>query len=347
MSLDHTQTIEFASDEPRHFDMMPSILDYLTYIEEEVDEKTGERRFFRKRLKPVDKELYRVLRFRAGKGACWRDTKDLAAHVNAAPDTISKSKKVLSMPFEQLEGQSLISVNEKRIPTRKNGKNINKRPVHCITITNIWRYNNSFMDKVRDMEKERSFQEALWTQMEIPEEEWEPRNVPSFAPPKVEISHKEAEIAMERMMQDGLVAIVHNLGVEPKNRTSKEVEPKNRTSSPGGSSQNWDVNKYNSYKHHCIKTNTKAKALAIALLTSSVVEEELSSYQGTLQWLQKFGYKRKIAKDLLEEFTIQQIQLTAWYVQEQLTKEGAKEKQNILGYFLSVLKNRYYEPKCE
>ena len=107
---DSNNSVQFASDEPRHYDRVPSIIDHLTYIHEEINEETNERIYSRRRLTPIEKELYRVLRYRAGSGVCFRDTDDLAAHVGCGKNTITEAKKSLSMPMEQLEGEALINI---------------------------------------------------------------------------------------------------------------------------------------------------------------------------------------------------------------------------------------------
>ena len=97
---------------PRHFEMIPDILDYLTYIERSVD-KEGNVIYQRKRLRPIEKDLYRILSKAAGQNGCWKSTQTLAEQVNVSVGAIVEAKKILSQSFEQLDGKPLISIQKR------------------------------------------------------------------------------------------------------------------------------------------------------------------------------------------------------------------------------------------
>ena len=312
--LDYNGTVEFASAEPRHFDMFPSILDHLTYIDEEIDITTGERRYYRKRLTPTEKEVYRVLRYRAGRGKCFRSTEDLAAHVNCSPTLIVQSKKILQMPFEQLEGSPLIHVEEKYTRTMEGDKCINKKPVHLITVLNIWAFNNAFMDRLD-------------------------HSNPEFPKRKEEILKEDAEIIIERLSQSGPVKIVHNSGAHSKNDMSQEAHSKINTSSLGSSFQNWNVNKYKKNKDHCLETDPTAEAVTNCLFKDMIVSDCFESPLKAKEALEIIGLPIKLVRYFLKKYDLSSLRETAYYVQSMLNK---KEVKNIAGYYRLTLENRWY-----
>lgn len=346
MTTDIGGYAEFAQIEPRHYDRVPSIIDHLTYIDEQIDDETGERTYTRKRLTPNEKELYRILRYRAGTGACWRNVHDLANHVGCAPNTITEAKKVLAMPFEQLEGNPLIHIQERMVMTTKDGKNINKRPVHVITLGEIWRFNNAFMDHLYETEKQRKVQLQInEVNREFGREEVEIEEEYRFPKRKTKLTKNEGELAIERLGQPGPVKLVHNLGPHRKNKTSREAHRKNDTSSPEGSSQNCDVNKDKRNRDHCLETNTKANALAKCFLDKSNVEECFASESKAYDSLQLFGIKAKKASQLVELHSPQELQLAMWYVKDQLNKNAVKS--TIVGYFINALEKGWYQPNLK
>jgi hypothetical protein len=334
---------EFAQIEPRHYDRVPSIIDHLTYIDEQIDEKSGEHTYTRKRLTPTEKELYRILRYRAGTGACWRNVQDLADHVGCAPNTITEAKKVLSMPFEQLEGNPLIYIEERMVMTTRDEKNINKRPVHAITIGEIWRFNNAFMDNLYDAEKQRKTQEKInQVNRKFGREEIEVDEEYKFPKRKKRLTKREGELAIERLGQPGPVKLVHNLEAHLKNKTSLEAHLKNETGSLEGSSQICDVNKEHRNKDHCLKTDTKANALARCFLDKSIVEECFSSQAKAVDSLQLFGIKISKAKQLVSTHSLDELILSFYYVKDRLKKNVLKS--SIVGYFINTLEQRWYQP---
>lgn len=307
---------EFASDEPRHYDRVPSVIDHLTYVDEEVDE-SGVITYYRKRLTPIEKELYRVLRYRAGSNACWRNVEDLASHVGCGKNTITQAKRVLAMPFEQLEGNPLIFVEERMVKTVRDDVTINKRPVHIITIFNIWRHNNAFMDMYDH--KESQFPER-----------------------KERIEKCEAEIIIERMSQPGKVETVHNLGGHHQKGRSRGPHHKRGTSSPESSSLKRDVNKDNITKDHCSGTKTKAEALARCFLEDENVYECFDSQHDALVSLQKFGLTADVSRKLVGKHSPGQILSAVVHLIERRKKKPVRK--TILGYFLQILENKWYEP---
>jgi len=308
----------FADIEPRHYDRVPSIIDHLTYIVEAADEQTGEIHYERRRLTPTEKELYRILRYRAGSGACWRDTRDLADHVGCSPTTIVEAKKALASPFEQLGGDPLIYIQEKRVRTLEGEKTINRKTVHLITIAGIWRYNNAFMDGL--------------DQKDI-----------HFPKRKAAITAREAEIALEKMRQPSVVECVHNLGAHTKTDTSPKAHTKSGTSPLGGSYQNCYVNKDNEDKDHCLKTDPTAEAVARMCLTDIDVEDCFVSEAKTCDWLQCFGFNLKKVDELFNRYSRDQFKLATLYLRKIL--DNGKPIKSLTGYFLLVLEKRWYMPK--
>ncbi len=83
-----------------------------------------------------DFALYCVYRRIAGQnGACWYGTRDLSEKAGVSKDTITKSKKVLSKPFEKLNGLALITITP---GDRK------KEEADLVTINDLWYINHHF-----------------------------------------------------------------------------------------------------------------------------------------------------------------------------------------------------------
>ena len=158
----------FKNSEPENYERVPDILDYLTYIAEKIDKKTEKKIYERKRLLPADKELYRIIKRAAVKGGCWKTCKTLAWEMNCSVGLIVKSKKNLSQAFEQLDGKPLIYIEERMIYTKDTeGKNINKRPNHFISLLpTIWNYNNAFMGIYREIDYKKEYKTGVLTERE-------------------------------------------------------------------------------------------------------------------------------------------------------------------------------------
>ncbi|MGD8305121.1 MAG: hypothetical protein PVF17_00575 [Ignavibacteria bacterium] len=312
--LDYNGNVEFASSEPRHYDRVPSILDHLTYIAEEIDTTTGERRYYRRRLTPTEKEVYRVLRYRAGSSKCFRSTEDLASHVGCGKNTITESKRILQMPFEQLEGSPLIHVEEKYTRTMDGDKCINKKPVHMITVLNIWAYNNAFMDRVDHKN------------LDFPER-------------KQEIPKEEAEWIIERLAQPGPVKIVHNSGGHPEKETSFEANTEKGKCSLGGSSRKRDVNKEHINKDHCLITDPPSADGRNCLFKEISVSDCFDNPQKALETLEFIGIPIKIARKFLKTYPLSALRETAYYVQGMMKKKPVK---SIPGYYRMALEKNWY-----
>ena len=149
---DQTQSLaEYVNnftDEPADHELKPQILNHLTYIEESTDNE-GNRVFYRKRLKASYKEVYMVIKQIAGSEVCCKTEEYIANLAGCSQETVSQAKKVFQMPFEQLDGKPLMTIEERRVMTTRNSddgvKNVNKRPVHVCSVNSIWQYNNAFM----------------------------------------------------------------------------------------------------------------------------------------------------------------------------------------------------------
>lgn len=315
--FDFSGNVQFASEEPRHFSMMPQILDYLTYIDETIDPETQETIYTRKRLTPTEKEVYRVLKYRAGTTKCFRSTVDLAAQVGCSKNTIVEAKRALAMPFEQLEGNPLIYIEEKYVRTMEEDVCINKKCIHLISVVNIWHYNNAFLDQLD-------------------------HSNPVFPKRNEEVPKEDAEIIIEKLSQDGAVNFVHNSEAHPKNEPCPEAHPKNEPCSPGGPSQNWDLNKYHINKDHCSKTDTTAEAVSRCLLNELNVDDCFFSTNKAFDWLQVFGFKEKYAQQIIKKYSLNILKLAALYVQSMSRKKTLK---SLTGYFILTLQNRWYLPQ--
>lgn len=134
-SLADVYAINFQNAEPGHFTMVPNIIDSLTYELEGVA----------KRLSPIAKELYRVIRkFGAQTGRCWVSRDHLAEAINCSSGAVSNARVELEQIFNQLEGNPLITITKKKKSIfNKNGELIGKATCIEITIIDIWRYNNA------------------------------------------------------------------------------------------------------------------------------------------------------------------------------------------------------------
>jgi len=322
-SLDTGGFAEFASAEPSHFDMMPAILDHLTYIEETVG-KDGDIVFTRKRLTPTEKELYRVYRQRAGNGVCWKNAEDLADQVGCGINTIKDARESLSQPFEQLEGQPLLVSTVRYIATERNGRIVNKRPSICVTLNNIWRWNNAFMDL------------------------FDHKN-PKYPKRKEVISKKEAEVAIEKMGQKGKVEVVHNLGAHHQKVMSRKAHHENVMSSLGGSSLKRDVNISLGNISPCSKTNptatARANAVARCFLDKSNVEECFRSEASAFDALQEIGFSGRIAGNLVAENSLDKLLLSVLYLKDCLKQDNIKN--TVTGYLLNIIKHDWYKKALE
>jgi hypothetical protein len=353
--MDQGGLIEFAQDEPRHYDRFPAIADHITYIEESTCEETGEKIFTRKRLTPTQKEIYRIIRYRAGTTACWRNTDDIADHVGCSKTSVIDAKRIFCMPFEQLEGNPLIQIETRMVSVKRGDKVISKCPKHVIKVTPIWSYNNAFIDAVTAQEKKISEQkkineDRMKFQIDpIPVDDRIP-----FPRRKQTLSSQEAERAIDRLGQPGPVTLVnesrvHKNGAQSKNGTSLVAQSKNGTSSPEGSVQNWTENKYLLNKDPCLRTDTAAQAGAHAasrcFLFNSSVEDCFGSIASAFSALMQFGYSEKKASHLVKEYSLDEL-CAAWvYVRCALKKNG-KEKASPTGYFLTALEKKWYTHKA-
>lgn len=129
--------IQLDNHYPTNFSMIPNFLGRLTY--DHIDEKTGKKTV--KRLSVYARVLYQELISTTGQkgGKCWKNTKTLADDCNFSTGMISKAKKELLQKFHQLEGKSLINLEEKSKSSKKNGSDY-----HLITVNSVWNYNNIY-----------------------------------------------------------------------------------------------------------------------------------------------------------------------------------------------------------
>lgn len=311
---------KFQIAEPNYFDMIPAIIDHLTYIESEEDKKTGEIKWYRKRLTPHDKEVYRVLKQSAGKqNKCWKSADTLATQVGCGNKTIGNSKKSLSQSFEQLEGLSLIDVEEIRQATlcKETGKKLNTRKKHIITINHIWNYNNSWPEI-----KDRSFPAMI-----------------------EEISAQEAELAIEKMRQVGIKDIVDKSGAQCQSTPSHDKHDVNQHDAPRGHDVNRHCKQIPSSSHPIVKkTNNSVEAAQIAFPSLCFSESFASEREATL-WLKNLGIKKHSMNKLNISNNLQNLRRSAEYLLQTFIKRYEKGQPitNLAGYFLNTYNKGWYK----
>jgi hypothetical protein len=269
--------------EPSNYERVPDILDYLTYIHQEIDEETGMSSYARRRLSPIEKELYRVIKRSARNTICWKNRDGLAFEVNCSAGAITNAKRILEMPFEQLRGRSLIDVEERRIATYKEGKQINTRPNHCIYVNPIWEFNKKFMqefDMVQYLEKYQCG----------------------------EISNLEAEVIIEKMRQSiEEDSNVHNSGAEFSG--DGPLDPKTMDDTPSQRTPSRDDIKHTPYKHTPL-CNTysphsdESERRRICFLKKDF---ECRDAYDVEKWLIDFGVNKKVVLDIMSRYGWQSI----------------------------------------
>jgi len=332
MSLDQIQESIYKnqSSEPAHYERKPAILNFLTYIQKKSDSDDN-KIFYRSRLKPVDIEVYMIIKRLAGKQVCIRDTKYIARLTGCSVSTIVKSKKKLSQSFEQLNGKSLISITEKMVETRiEDGEKVlNKRPVHIVQVNDIWAENNIFMDHIDGLKA----------------------NDEGRLPPEmsVEISFKEAEIAIEKMGQDSIKDHVNNSGAYSKNGMSLGARSKNGMSSPEGTFQKWNGHK-TPILNPIVKTQNPTEdplVTSVKLSFLYLIDEGncFASQSDAWDWLTGMGIRRKKATEIVGRFSLQELETTALYVRQQ--HEAGKKLANVEGFYIKALENRWWRPKAD
>lgn len=145
MSPSELYSFAFQHPEPKHYTMIPNIIDHLTYKKKNkkgIEVST--------RLSVFAKELYRIIRMVASDhGVCWCCTKTLAEKVGCSVGTICNAKKELLMPMEQLDGNPLLTEIRKMISKKENDKVTSKRELCTYTIVDIWPWNNAFMSTLK------------------------------------------------------------------------------------------------------------------------------------------------------------------------------------------------------
>lgn len=296
-------------EEPRHYDRIPAILDYLTYVEEVTDKKSGEKKYYRKRLSLGAKELYRIIKQRSGKiNKCWAEGEDLADHLGCDEDSITKYKKILCMPIEQLEGNTLINIETQYKMDEKDGHKF-ARTKHIISVNHIWHYNNAFMD---------NFDTSI------------------FPKKCEEISKNDYEVAIEKMRQPTLTQeIVHNSGGSPKPSEEQGGGLRKEKIAPqGGNPKRSDVNKLQS-SSYSVSSHYTADA---ARVTSSMMKDCLFSENPMARWLYDY-FDQHYCTQILKEYSSEAIELARRYFEERRSK---KRLDNPAGYIRRIFENKWY-----
>jgi hypothetical protein len=295
--------INLENDEPKHYERIPAILDYLTYIKR-TKNKDGSITYERKRLDVYAKELYRILKRSAGNTACWKGRDALAYEVNCSTGKITDSKNCLSESFEQLNGKSLINIEEKRMYTTIDNKIINKKPIHVITLHNIWNFNNAFIGSQKDVE-----------------------------PLKLGVlSQKEAEIAIEKMYQ---TQNVHKSGApSPHDYVGGASAPNDNATQRAESPHDINHTPYSQTPFQCL-SYPDANASQLCLLNKDEGSMRMNSEIDAVQWLVDFGINNKVAGEIVHRMKFPHVKRKI--IEFMRTWRDLKITKSLTGKLISIL----------
>lgn len=154
-SLTEIYCTQLQNPEPAYYARIPGVLYKATYLEEITDSKSpdcGKR--IRKKLSANAIHFYSYLKQLAGSGsACWASGEHYAEECGLSTGTISKVKKELQKPIEQLNNQPLIKVEKRKRRMQMPDGSVKVTPYDHITILDIWRFNNAHMSVQSKIEK--------------------------------------------------------------------------------------------------------------------------------------------------------------------------------------------------
>ena len=306
--------VSFQNSDPKHFDMIPEILDYLTYLDTDVDKTTGEITYYRKSLTSDDINLYRIIKQKAGSiNKSWAKGKDYARQMKCNENTITKYKRILQMPFEQLEGNSLIHVDTIYTLREREGAQYPEER-HIISGIHIWNYNNAFM--------------ATCDRNDFPEK-------------SVQISKEEYELSYEKMRQKSIKEEIIDKIVDKSMANPQKQDygggliQKKRITPQGANLEKQDVNKLQP-SDYSVNTNYAANAGIVGF------SADLGDVVNQLQietWLNSLGYDHATVCYFTKEYTIENILLAKRYLCQEAQKTFI---DNALGYFRRILENQWY-----
>lgn len=305
---------------PSWFEMLPSIINYLTYIEEKFDKESAETKYFRKRLTNTDIGVYRAIHQRAGQGKCFASTATLEKQAACGDEAVTKAKRIFQMPFEQLGGSPLIQLEERYIfTTAQDGERINKRPQHFITPLNIWGYNNAFKENLPD----------------------------DFPEMCEELTKEQAELAIEKMGQKSLFENVHKSGAHPISRISLSGSSDKSDKLPGGSSDKSDILKPHITNPIVKEPNPPLSAEDVYFKKILLSEEQIGSCfvssKEALDWMEAFGINKVIRTQLLSK-PLEELIASARYTRMAMQKkaEGHRPITDPTGYYVETVKKRWW-----
>jgi hypothetical protein len=305
---------------PSWFEMLPSIINYLTYIEESFDKESGKTRYFRKRLTNTDIGVYRAIHQRAGQGKCFASTATLEKQAACGDESVTKAKRIFQMPFEQLGGSPLIHLEERYIfTTDEDGGRVNKRPQHFITPANIWAYNNAFKENLPD----------------------------DFPEMSEELTKEQAALAIEKMGQQSLFEIVHKGGADPLYRISLSGSSAKPDQPPGGSSAKSDILKPHISNPLIKEPNPPLSAVEVSikkiLLSEDEVQSGFVSEQKAMEWMESFGINKAIRTQMLSR-PLEELIASARYTRLAMQKktEGQNPVTDPTGYYVETVKRRWW-----
>lgn len=313
----------FQNSDPKHFDMVPEILDYLTYLDTKTNEETGEITYYRNSLTSDHINFYRVIKHRAGRiNKTWATREQYAEQMKCDPDSITKYRKVLEMPFEQLDGNSLIDVQTQYTMKEKNGRQYPQEK-HIISGFFIWNHNNAFMETCE-------------------------RNC--FPKKSVKISKEEYDISMEKMRQKSInEEIVHNIVDKSHAKPKISVQGgtlnrKSRFTPQDAKPKISAVNKLHSSNYSVEETNYTDSATKVASPADCYFfhkNEDLFVKDPIVAYLFNQGFDLKTAIEMLMKHGADEMNKAIDYV-DKMTKNG--NISNPCGYFRDTLEFKYYLP---
>jgi hypothetical protein len=302
------------NDEPSHFEKLPHLLSYLTYIEKIKCKKTGKIIYKRKRLSPGAKELFRVIQRSAGKnGMCLKETKTLAWECNCSVGSIVKYKKELLQEFEQIGGKSLILKIDVPIFTyNEEGLRTNKKIRHKIYPSKFWNYNRAFMNNLKEM--------PIMTQGVI--------------------SERDALVAIEKMKQLS-DENVYKSEARSNNERASQARSNNERASLGARSNNEPKHTKKRKHLNVNKAYTEPEGNDMRFIKNMLEDICYDSATSLFGWFLDFGFEEKIAAKLAKKDPYE-IKESINFMKYKYIN-GRKKIENHVGYLYNTIENKYYK----
>lgn len=301
----------YKTTEPSYYERIPAILDHVTFISSEIDSQ-GLLRWYRKRLSPTTKEVYRAIKNRAGKqNKCWKTLEHIAEQVGCSKKSVIKAKKELSESFEQLQGTSLINVDIKRVKTFDDqGTALNTRETHTISIEHIWGYNDEYM-KTHGHE---------------------------YTPMSQEITEREALIAIEKMRQPTMDDYAHNPEAECKKEPSRGSRVQKETPLPGGQSAKVHSKQTTLTDPSALEADYTADAASASHINENLFEA-FDDEGSAAKHLRQMGCDKSFTHWIIENFSLGDVLQAILYLSDCQKKKRIPNPQ---AYLRKILNGGWY-----